>query len=339
MHGIKHVPQCILDLPKLKRIETGGCDISHLPLLIAKQHELNKKEALRRIGHCKKSQKKNLDLSRLYLSELPEELSSLYWLERLNLSNNTLKQLPDWIGNFQQLTYLDLDDNELTSLPNSIGGLRSLKTIRISFNQLQTLLETFGNLVSLEVFNLSEITNHPVLEKKQGQSSWFTHLPDSFCNLVSLKYFILDNTKIKKLPENFGGLTSLKYLCIQGDSGFCSDTFFPKTMNGLKSLREIDITSFDRVPFFISEMKQLTSLDLSHNKFYILPEFIGNLTKLKRLNLHSTWITEFPEWISNLKNLVDLDISNNDINVKPAMVTKLKKLKNYCDMSNPFSMK
>jgi Leucine-rich repeat (LRR) protein len=75
-------------------------------------------------------------------------------------------------------------------------------------------------------------------------------------------------------------------------------------------------------------------LDISHNKLGILPGFIGSLTKLKALNLHSTWITELPEWLDNLRNLEDLDISSNCFTqnideVYEEIYRKLPKLKRY----------
>ena len=97
-YNIEKIPQCILDLPKLKRIETGGWDNSHLPALVAKQYELNFNEYSRRFEHCKKNKSKKLDLSYLYLGKIPKELSDLYWLEELILTGNELTQEP--INNF-----------------------------------------------------------------------------------------------------------------------------------------------------------------------------------------------------------------------------------------------
>jgi Leucine-rich repeat (LRR) protein len=131
LYGIKEVPKCILNLPKLKRIETRGYNINHLPSLVAKQYELNMKECLRRIERCKKLKLRKLDLSYLYIGKLPKELSDLYWLEELDLTSNDLKQLPEQIGNLRKLTTLDLDCNELTFLSDSIGNLSKLKKIRL----------------------------------------------------------------------------------------------------------------------------------------------------------------------------------------------------------------
>jgi Leucine-rich repeat (LRR) protein len=108
-------------------------------------------------------------------------------------------------------------------------------------------------------------------------------------------------------------------------------------LKNLKALRKVSLSALDKVPDFVSELKNLTDLDISHNRLYALPDFIGNFKKLRTLNLHSTWIIKLPEWVSNLKNLVDLDISNNDIVVNPKnVIKKLHKLKEYDDCYNKF---
>jgi Leucine-rich repeat (LRR) protein len=320
IYDLKEIPQCVLDLPKLKRIETKGINICHLPLLAAKQQELDRKECLRRIEYCKKQKKKNINLFDLHICELPKELSDLYWLEKLNLCCCHLKKLPNWIGNFSKLTELDLSHNELKSLPDTIGNLSKLKKINLAGNRLQTLPETFGNLTSLEEF-------YP--------ASCLTSLPESFGNLSSLKTFYVSNTSLKRLPESFGNLRSLRELFI--DKFLEEEFHFPKSMKNLKALRKLDLSAFDKVPDFVGELKDLTILDISHNMLYTLPDFIENLTKLKTLNLHSTWIKELPEWIGDLKNLVDLDISSNDIIVDPEIVKKLPKLKYFYDGYNIYN--
>jgi hypothetical protein len=93
------------------------------------------------------------------------------------------------------------------------------------------------------------------------------------------------------------------------------DFYFPPSMSNLKSLRKISLSVSDNVPAFIGTLKDLTHLDISHNKLGELPDFIGNLTELKELNLHSTWITKLPGWVKNLKNLKSLDLSSNETKI------------------------
>ena len=284
-------------------------------------------ESKHRIDCCKKQKSKKLDLSYLYLGELPNELPDLYWLEELDLTSNDLTQLPDWIGNYKKLTALNLNYNELTSLPDSIGNLLKLKEIYFDLNRLHTLPETFGNLKSLEVFILGE---------ESHQNSCFTCLPESFGNLSSLKIFCVMDTRLASLPESFGNLNKLRKLNIQ--ECITNDFHFPSTMKNLKALRELSLSGFDHVPDFTKELKELTMLDISHNRLYDLPDFIGNLTKLKILNLHSTWIKELPDWIGNFKNLESLDISSNEIEADPKIIVKkLPKLKKFFDSNNIFN--
>ena len=317
------IPQGILDLPKLKSINVGNIDnAGHIPSLANKCLELNTKEALRRIKRCKKGNIKKLNLSLLYLDNLPDELAELNWLEELDLSCNNLNKLPDWFCNFKKLKILDLSINKLTSLPDSIDNLKSLKRITLDDNRLKTLPETFGNLSSLEEFYLTEYDNYT-----PSGSSWFKKLPDSFGNLSSLKIFYIYDTRLKTLPESFGNLKSLQSLSIISDAQLPAN-FYPETIKNLKSITELQINGFKKVPEFVAELKNLTSLVIEHNRLYKLPDFIGKLTKLKFLNLHSTWIKELPEWITNLTNLENLDISNNDIShIDPELPHKMPKLK------------
>jgi Leucine-rich repeat (LRR) protein len=244
--------------------------------------------------------------------------------------------LPDWIGNFPELLKLDLEANELTELPVTIVNLKKLKTIHLSGNPLELLPETFGDLKSLERFILMDFHDNPSSDQPLGQGSLFACLPESFGKLTALKQVAIMNSRLTRLPDSFGNLSSLKDLSL--DLGTYCDFYFPPTMKNLKQLREISLSAFDRVPDFVGEIKNLTALDISHNRLYTLPDFIGNLKNLKILGLHSTWITEVPDWIANLKKLEDLDISCNDIKVNPEAVLKaLPKLKDFDDCYNVYN--
>jgi Leucine-rich repeat (LRR) protein len=203
--------------------------------------------------------------------------------------------------------------------------LKKLKQINLSCNRLQTLPETFGNLNQLETFELDEESEIHLRDEKAEQKAWFTHLPESFGNLSSLKHFCVYFSLLTGLPESFGSLKSLESLTIQRDT--MVDFYFPSTMKNLKSLRSISINAFIQVPDFIGELKELTSLNISHNEIEVLPDFIGNLVKLKYLNLHSTRIKELPGWITNLKNLEYVDNSCTDIIInREELKKKLPKL-------------
>lgn len=96
-----------------------------------------------------------LDLSWMFLDEIPDSLEKLKQLRRLELWGNSLESLPDWFGNFTQLQELNLSSNRLTRLPDSFGNLVSLRRLVLTNNPLTTLPETIGRLSQLEILKLA----------------------------------------------------------------------------------------------------------------------------------------------------------------------------------------
>ena len=60
-----------------------------------------------------------LDLSGMYLTELPDEIGELNELTTLWLGFNQFTTLPAVIGKLKRLTKLDVSDNQLAKLPRS----------------------------------------------------------------------------------------------------------------------------------------------------------------------------------------------------------------------------
>ncbi|RAL51678.1 hypothetical protein DM860_010396 [Cuscuta australis] len=89
-----------------------------------------------------------LNLKALYLSRndfsgvIPEEISSLRRLLRLDLSSNNLKgPIPTGISNLTRLRTLRLQNNEFSgNIPDSLGFLRDLNVLNLSNNEFQGIL-------------------------------------------------------------------------------------------------------------------------------------------------------------------------------------------------------
>lgn len=91
-----------------------------------------------------------LNIFKSILKIVPESISNLSALRRLQLLGMQLSNLPESIGRLSSLQALNLSNNQLSSLPESIGNLSSLKELWLSWNRLSTLPENMGNLSSLK---------------------------------------------------------------------------------------------------------------------------------------------------------------------------------------------
>ena len=77
-----------------------------------------------------------LDLSYNSLEDLPLELCSLRYLQRLNCSNNRLRCVPTEIDRLASLEELCLDNNYITAFPPNLGYTKKLQKFYISNNPL-----------------------------------------------------------------------------------------------------------------------------------------------------------------------------------------------------------
>lgn len=96
-------------------------------------------------------------------------------------------------------------------------------------------------------------------------------------------------------------------------------------IKGTKTGTEIDLGSL--IDLLVD--KQITELYLVRNYAgtRIIPENIGNLTKLKKLALYGNQISSLPESIQNLTGLEELYVDLNPIEKLPEGLNRLKDLK------------
>lgn len=94
------------------------------------------------------------------------------------------------------------------------------------------------------------------------------------------------------------------------------------------ALRALDISDnkFVLLPNEICRFTQLKHLNLNKNKLTKLPDSIGALTKLETLNICNNNLTTLPRTLSNLINLKQVYLSNNHLKEFPTMFCGLKHL-------------
>ncbi len=111
-------------------------------------------EALKRIRTARESAAPTLNLSKLGLTYLPEELFALDQLEVLDLYDNALTEIPSAIAQLTNLEKLMASQNQLTTLPESLATLKNLKTVKFDSNQLGHIPEVIFSLENLEDLSL-----------------------------------------------------------------------------------------------------------------------------------------------------------------------------------------
>lgn len=126
------------------------------------------------------------DLSRNRFCELPEDVTSFAFLERLLLYHNAIRSIPESVRGLHSLTYLDLRSNQLTVLPREIC-LLPLQIFLISNNRLTTLPDELGRM--------SDLT------ELDAGCNQLTHLPARLSELTNLRALCLRSNQLVYLPR------------------------------------------------------------------------------------------------------------------------------------------
>jgi hypothetical protein len=131
--------------------------------------------------------------------------------------------------------------------------------------------------------------------------------------------FPIDNKKINSLTQ----------IILSGDSGDNLDVIFPDAFSNLQNLRKIHFHNkyLKEFPKPILKILGLEEIDLGSEIKYI-PSEIGNLQKLKMLNLQRNKFKTLPEEITELKNLEMISIATKGLILTQNQKKWIKKLYN-----------
>ena len=163
-------------------------------------------------------------------------------------------------------------------------------------------------------------------------------LPESICNIISLKKLILGSTveeelmeyKLDELPKSIKKLTNLEELHLQ----FNNLTYLPPEIGELENLKILKLggNKLKTLPKEIAKLKQLELLTLWGNEIIDLPIEITNLTNLKGFSLignpvenNNKLTDKHIKWLIDLKNNgCKLELGYQDINALKTNEIKYK---------------
>ncbi|KAK4594708.1 hypothetical protein RGQ29_018418 [Quercus rubra] len=284
-------------------------------------------------------------------------LFSLRHLQRLNLAYNDFhgSTISSKFGGFANMTHLNLSYSFVPgssfagNVPSEISHLSKLVSLDLSGNidvrietpNLKRLIQNLTHLTELVLYgiDMSSVSTNCLT----NLSSSLTSLRLSYCQLKGKfpdNIFHLPNLQMLRVAYNYhltGSLptynwsTPLKFLALT-ETKFSID--LPYLISNLKSLKELRVGGCNFIgssyPTFLSNLTQLTSLDLSYHNFGgQFPWSLLNFEVLTFLDLsYNNFIGQLPEVTTNLSQIFS---SNNSSNSQ--LVNKIPSNLEYLSLS------
>jgi Leucine-rich repeat (LRR) protein len=230
-----------------------------------------------------------------------------------------------------------------------IGILKNLECLSINFSDgIPKILTIPYNLEKLVNLSILKINNH---QCDFGCDRFLLRLPKSISKLGNLNELELNHLEIEGRDEIFKNITALKILTLQSVSSDNFDIYFSACNPFPLSLIELDLSFNDLsyLPDFLGELKLLEKLNISFNNFFALDDFyldyifevLESLDKLESLDFSANYsvddrLISLPKSIVAIKNLKNINLDCSDISYLPSNFGSLKYLE---ELKLPFHLK
>ncbi|XP_029173083.1 chaoptin isoform X2 [Nylanderia fulva] len=291
-----------------------------------------------------------------FLEAIPESsFHNLTELLSLDLTGNRIKVLASGsIMDCPKLVTISLAYNRIQKMErNALYGLSSLRFLHLEFNKL-TVLDlaaiaeiggpdfalnvsynaiayvdsgsTMNNLTRLDLGfnNISHLSadtfyGTPDLKSLNLRSNFLTTIDSGTFAFPHLEILDLSDNKIDTLrKQSFHGLESLQRLDLGGNEIVQLST---EQFRNLKSLRILNLSSnkIRSLPRDVFEGTKLEILDLSHNKFTVVPSpsFLEVAYTLRDLNMAENFLDHLDSTAFPTSHLVSLNLAQNRLTILP----------------------
>ncbi|XP_054906108.1 extracellular matrix protein 2 isoform X2 [Poeciliopsis prolifica] len=210
-------------------------------------------------------------------------------LKSLSLEGNNISSIPAGAFNgIPNLEWINLKKNKLTSAgidPKAFMGLKMLRRLYLDENlldvvpsdlpfTLQELKINENKLRGIDENSFQDLSSLVILELEGNLLSEGNVDPRAFAPLIQLSYLRLGRNYFRTVPQ--GLPKSLLELYLENNLiEEISETVFNQTTNlNVVSLRHNKLDETKIAPMAWFNHRNLESIDLSHNDFYLVPSYL-----------------------------------------------------------------
>ncbi|XP_075837123.1 leucine-rich repeat-containing protein 40 isoform X3 [Microtus pennsylvanicus] len=285
-----------------------------------------------------------LDLRGNKLRSVPEELSLLQCLERLDLSNNDISSLPCSLGNLH-LKFLALEGNPLRTIRREIiakGTQEVLKYLRSKIKDdsgtspNDSVPATAMTLPSESRVNVHAIVTLKLLDYSDKQA---TLIPDDIFDATRSNTITSVNFSKNQLCEIPKRIIELKEMISDVNLSFNKLSFISQELCLLQKLTFLDLRNnfLSSLPEEMSSLTKLQMINLSFNRFKVLPPVLYDIPTLEAVLISNNQVGSVdPHKMKLMENLSTLDLQNNDLLQIPPELGNCVQLRTLLLDGNPF---
>ncbi|NXI87459.1 LRC40 protein, partial [Rhipidura dahli] len=285
-----------------------------------------------------------LELRDNKIKAVPEEITVLQKLERLDLANNDISRLPYTLGNLPQLKFLALEGNPLRTIRRDLlekGTQELLKYLRSKIQDdgpgpSEEPSVTAMTLPSQSKVNTRAITTLKLLEYSDEQAD---EIPAAVFDAVGTNPVVTVNFSKNQLREIPPRLVELKDSVCDVSLGFNKISSISPELCLLHRLTHLDLRNnvLTALPEEMEALKKLHTINLAFNRFKEFPSVLYHLPALETILLSNNQVGSIdPVQLKGMDQLATLDLQNNDLLQVPPELGNCENLRTLLLEGNPF---
>ncbi|NXB79181.1 LRC40 protein, partial [Donacobius atricapilla] len=285
-----------------------------------------------------------LELRDNKIKAVPEEITVLQKLERLDLANNDISRLPYTLGNLPQLKFLALEGNPLRTIRRDLlqkGTQELLKYLRSKIQDdgpgpSEEPPVTAMTLPSQSKVNIHAITTLKLLEYSDKQAA---EIPGAVFDAVGANPVATVNFSKNQLREIPPRLVELKDSLCDVSLGFNKISSISSELCLLQKLTHLDLRNnvLTALPEEMEALKRLHTINLAFNRFKVFPSVLYRLPALETILLSNNQVGSIdPVQLKGMDKLGTLDLQNNDLLQVPPELGNCENLRSLLLEGNPF---